>query len=50
MNTELFELFVKHTDEKKVLLKKIIEIVRPNKSMTFLDCGCGTRGYHNATF
>lgn len=42
MNTELFELFVKHTDEKKVLLKKIIEIVRPNKSMTFLDCGCGT--------
>lgn len=42
MDAELFELFVKHTNEKKIILKKIIEIVKPKKTQTFLDCGCGT--------
>ena len=38
----LFQLYVSHTDEKNTALQKIIEIIKPNKGINFLDLGCGT--------
>ena len=44
-NRDYFKLFINHTNEKKVTLIKLIEIIKPNKSKSFLDCGCGSGEY-----
>ena len=37
----LFQKFLKYTNEKRILSKEIIKLMKPKRSWSFLDVGCG---------